>query len=134
MATSVAPMPSFDRKERREVSPGGFSASSARISVLIRFNRSCSVSDFRRNLSSSDFLFFIIEDLHRHRVRGAANRAQPAADALFVVFDHCRERRSEFDLNAGGLDNALSVARVEIEFVERNELQAILRADVHAAV
>src|SRR5215510_2457388 len=126
MATSVAPMPSFDRNERREVFPDGFSESSARISALIRFNRSCSVSDFRRNLSSSDFLFFIIEDLHRHRIRRAANRAQPAADALFVVFDHCRERRSEFDLNAGAFDDALFFARIEIEFVEGNELQAIL--------
>src|SRR5262245_46277997 len=109
MATRVAPMPSFDRNERREVLPDGYSASSARISALILFNRSCSVSDFRRNLSSSEFLFFIIEDLHRHRVRRAANRAQPAADAFFVVFDHCRELRYEFNRNAGGFDDTLSV-------------------------
>src|SRR5215475_15389220 len=120
MATSVALTPSFERKERREVLPDGFSASWLRISALIRFSRSCSVSDFRRNLSSSDFLFLIIEDLHGHRVRRAANRAQPAADAFFVVFDHCRERCPELDLNARGFDDALSFVRVEIEFVERN--------------
>src|SRR4026207_60464 len=82
--------------------------------------------------SSPDFLLFIVEDLHRHRVRGAANRAQPAADTFLVVFEHGRKRPAPAD--AVVLHDFFFDSRLQFHLIERHELQAVFWTKVYTAI
>ena len=71
-AATPAPVPSLSRKSRRSVR-------------LLR--RGCAVDSWAPSLRDA-------EALHRHGVGGAADGAQPAADAAVVVLDHRRQREA----------------------------------------
>ena len=73
------------------------------------------------------------EPLHRHRVGRAADRAQAAADAPLVVLDH-RRRAGARRASARGRRARRARRSARSSVVERHEREAVLGADVHAAV
>src|SRR5579884_3077480 len=81
----------------------------------------------------NSFMLFIKENLHRHCVGGTADRAQPAADALFVVLDHGREFFGG-TVEPVELVNSGAVAVFERDLLERDQLQAMLRTNIDTAV
>src|SRR6266542_364544 len=123
MAIRVAPSPI------REISLRRVRLTSPDLALSSGFSRE---PDGLTAFSGLNFLLLIVEDLHCHRVGRAAYRAQPAANAFLIVFQHGRQWPAQRD--AFVLNDPLLNFRIEIQFFDGHELQTVFGTDIDAAI